>query len=69
MTIEELERAEIIQQVEDGKKTVLQASRELQLSVRQIRRLIKTYRMKGAPGLAHSNRAGRPSTQNNYISI
>lgn len=56
MTIEELKRAEMIQQVEDGKKTVQQASRELQLSVRQIRRLIKTYRMKGAAGLAHGNR-------------
>ncbi|MCE5259886.1 MAG: helix-turn-helix domain-containing protein [Chloroflexi bacterium] len=55
MTVEALKRAEMIQ-VEDGKKTVLQASQGLGLSVRQIRRLIRAYRAKGAAGLAHSNR-------------
>lgn len=56
MSVEELKRVEVIQQVENGKKTVLQASQELRLSVRQIRRLIKTYRLKGAVGLMHGNR-------------
>lgn len=56
MTLEESRRAVVIQQVEDERKTVLQAAQELQLSVRQIRRLIKTYRLKGAAGLVHGNR-------------
>ena len=34
MTIKEIKRAEIIQQIEDGKETVLQASQEIQLSIR-----------------------------------
>lgn len=56
MNLKEIKRAEVIQQVEDGKKTVLQASQGLQLSIRQIRRLIKTYRLEGAAGLIHGNR-------------
>lgn len=56
MTLTESKRAVVLQQVEDETKTVLQAAQELQLSVRQIRRLIKTYRLKGAEGLAHGNR-------------
>ncbi|MHB9033033.1 MAG: helix-turn-helix domain-containing protein, partial [Anaerolineae bacterium] len=46
MTLKESKRAVVIQQVEDERKTVLQAAQELQLSIRQIRRLIKTYRLK-----------------------
>ena len=56
MTFKESRRAVVLQQVEDERKTVLQAAQELQLSIRQIRRLIKIYRLKGAAGLAHGNR-------------
>ena len=56
MSFKESKRVVVIQQVEDEKKTVLQASQELQLSIRQIRRLIKAYRLKGVAGLTHGNR-------------
>lgn len=60
MTFEELKRVTLIQAIVDGTKTVSQVSVELDLSVRQVRRLISTYRLKGAVGLAHGNR-GKPS--------
>jgi transposase len=56
MTLKESRRAVVIQQVEDERKTVPQAAQELQLSIRQIRRLIMAYRLKGAAGLVHGNR-------------
>lgn len=49
-------RMYVIQSVDEGRMTALQASLELGLSVRQIRRLISTYRQEGAVGLVHGNR-------------
>jgi transposase len=49
-------RMYVIQSVDEGHMTALQASLELGLSVRQIRRLILTYRQEGAGGLVHGNR-------------
>jgi transposase len=56
MTLEELKRLELIQRAESRMMTVHQASLELSLSLRQLRRLIKSYRLKGAAGLVHGNR-------------
>jgi len=49
-------RMYVIQSVDEGHMTAFQASLELGLSVRQIRRLILTYRQEGAVGLVHGNR-------------
>lgn len=53
-------RMHVIQSIDEGHLTALQASLELGLSVRQIRRLIYTYRQEGAVGLVHGN-YGKPS--------
>jgi len=48
-------RMYVIQSVDEGHITAHQAAVELGLSVRQIRRLISTYRQEGAGGLVHGN--------------
>lgn len=48
-------RMYVIQSVDEGHTTAHQAAVELGLSVRQIRRLITTYRQEGAIGLVHGN--------------
>lgn len=53
-------RTYVIQSIDEGHMTGLQASLELGLSVRQVRRLISTYRQEGAVGLVHGNH-GKPS--------
>jgi transposase len=53
-------RTYVIQSIDEGHMTALQASLELGLSVRQVRRLISTYRQEGAVGLVHGNH-GKPS--------
>ena len=62
MTIKELKRAQVLQEVEAGRMTGVEAAEMLGLSVRQVRRLQKTFRAKGAEGLAHGNR-GKPSAR------
>lgn len=56
MNTNELKRMHVIRSVEEGFMTALRASLELDLSVRQVRRLIHTYRLEGAVDLAHGNR-------------
>lgn len=56
MTIEELKRAHVLQEVENGRMTGVAAAEMLRVSERQVRRLLKTYREKGAEGLVHGNR-------------
>ena len=53
MTVKELKRAHVLQEVENGRMTGVKAAEVLELSERQVRRLLKTYRMKGAEGLVH----------------
>jgi transposase len=60
MTIKELKRAHVLQEVEGRRMGGKEAAEVLGLSVRQVRRLLKTFREKGAEGLAHGNR-GKPS--------
>jgi len=54
--MKEIKRLYIMQQVEDKKMTGLEASQHLDLTLRQVRRLIAKYRAKGAAGLIHGNR-------------
>ena len=56
MTVKELKRAHVLQEVDKRRMTGVEAAEVLGMSVRQVRRLLKTYRMKGAEGLAHGNR-------------
>jgi transposase len=56
----ELLRMDIISRVAHGQTTAVQAAGALDLSVRQIRRLVHSFREEGTKGLIHGNR-GRPS--------
>ena len=49
-------RIDLVRQAAEGTMTALQVGNVLTLSVRQVRRLISTFRQKGAEGLIHGNR-------------
>ena len=61
--MKELKRVEVMQMVEAGQLTGLQAAEVLQLSLRQTRRLIAKYRRAGAMGLVHGNRGEKAHNQ------
>lgn len=63
MTEKELDKIKILEKVIEGHWTQKKASETLKLSLRQIKRLCKKYRAKGAEGLIHQNR-GKPSNRN-----
>jgi transposase len=65
MSRKELDRIEVMQKLEEKRMRQKEASRILGVSVRQVKRLLKSYRREGAPGLV-SKRRGRPS--NNRLS-
>ena len=60
MSLKELKRMEILQQIEARKMTAGQAAEIMGLSLRHTRRIIARYREQGAEGLVHGNR-GRPA--------
>jgi len=60
MSSKEADRIPVIERLLAGEIKAKHAARELNLSVRQIRRLKKRYKREGAAGLAHKNR-GRAS--------
>lgn len=62
LTYKELKRLKVVQEMAAGRMTASEAAEALELSVRQVRRLKKAYREKGAVGLAHGNR-GKASTR------
>jgi transposase len=62
LTIKELKRLKVMQEMEAGRMTASEAAGSLELSVRQVRRLMAAYRERGAEGLAHGNR-GKASTR------
>lgn len=62
MSTKELTRLEIIQKVVDHRLTQTMAATQLQLSLRQIKRLTKAYRLHGAEGLI-SKRRGLPGNR------
>lgn len=60
ITMEELERAEVIEACSNGEIKVAVAARRLQITTRQVRRLLKRFAEAGVQGMA-SRRRGRPS--------
>ena len=60
MSKQEITRLEAMQRIKDKRLTQKEAARMLKLSVRQIKRLYKAYKAKGAKGLI-SARRGKPS--------
>jgi transposase len=65
MSTKELNRLEIVQKLEEKRMRQKESARILGLSIRQIKRLLKSYRCDGAQGLV-SKRRGR--TSNNRLS-
>jgi len=61
MSAKELGRLEVIQRVNEKRLKQKEASRILGLSIRQMKRLLRAYREKGAAGLV-SKRRGKPSS-------
>lgn len=62
MTQREVERAGLMAEVAAGRMRQRQAAQALGVSCRQIKRLVRTWRADGAPGL-RSQRRGRPSNR------
>lgn len=62
MSVRELDRLEVVQELADRRLTQADAARRLALSVRQIKRLVRAWRGEGAAGVV-SRRRGRPSNR------
>ena len=60
MSKQELSRTQVMRQLDEGRIQQRQAAEQLNLSVRQVKRLLKNYRRFGDPGLL-SKKRGRPS--------
>ena len=60
MSTKELSRVEVMQKLSEKRMSQKEAGAMLHVSTRQIKRLLKTYRKKGAAGLV-SRQRGRPS--------
>lgn len=54
-------RLDVLQHLDAGRLTAEQAARMLELSVRQVRRLLASYRSDGVAGLVHGNRGRSPA--------
>ena len=59
-TMEELKRINIIQSVIDKKRTQKEAANALNLSDRQIRKIVKRYKEDGPDGIKHKNKSNKP---------
>ena len=57
----ELNRVEVLAQVDDGRLTVDSAANMLDLTRRQVFRLLKRYRHDGASAIRHKARGKRPN--------
>ncbi len=58
--MQEQKRLLVLNRMERGEMTALDAAGALAVSVRQVRRLVATYRTDGASALAHGNRGRTP---------
>jgi transposase len=65
MSQEELRRVEVLARVRSNQLRVVDASRLMQVSYRQAKRLWKRYREEGAAGLKHRG-AGRASNRRSF---
>ena len=61
MSQKEVDRLEVIQATVSKLICQADASRQLRLSVRQIKRLVRRYRQEGAAGLVSGHRGKRPN--------
>lgn len=66
MSKKELTRLEVMQRLDEKRLKQREAARQLGISVRQVKRLLRRYRQAGADGLV-SKRRGRPS--NNRLGV
>lgn len=62
MSEQEVERVGLIRQVTEGRLTQVEAGKRLDLTTRQIRRLVRAYERKGAAGLI-SKKRGKPGNR------
>ena len=60
MNSREQKRLVVLNRVENGQLTAVEAAQLLGLSVRQVRRILAGYRKEGAATLAHANRGRKP---------
>jgi len=58
---QELDRLSIIQATQSGRLSQAKAALQLNLSIRQIKRLVRAYRIEGATGLISGHRGKRPN--------
>jgi len=63
MSQQELDRVGVIRHVVEKRLRQKEAARQLGLSVRQIKRLVRRYRAEGAAGLVSRHRGRRPNNQ------
>lgn len=68
MSNKEITRLEAMQRIKDKRMTQKEAARMLKLSVRQIKRLYRAYKGRGAKGLV-SARRGKPSNHRLYEGV
>lgn len=63
MSEKELNRVEVLAQIDDGRLTVANGANLLDLTVRQVYRLLKRYRLDGAAAIRHKARGKPPNNQ------
>ncbi len=63
MSARELNRIEVLSQVVQGRMTVVTAATVLELSRRQVQRLLKTFRSEGAAAIRHKARGRRSNNR------
>lgn len=63
MSERELNRVEVLAQIDDGRLTVANGANLLDLTVRQVYRLLKRYRLDGAAAIRHKARGKPPNNQ------
>ena len=67
MSERELNRVEVLAQVDDGRLSVDNAANMLALTRRQIFRLLKRYRRDGASAIRHKSRGARRTTKSTRL--
>lgn len=63
ISVRELNRVEVLAQVDDGRLSVDNAANMLDLTRRQVFRLLKRYRQDGAAAIRHRSRGRTPNNQ------
>jgi hypothetical protein len=63
LSMDEIKRVYVLQQVEEKKLTGRKEAERLGLSLRQVRRLLAKYRQSRAAGVAHGNRGRAPNNR------